>query len=99
MNNKMLRQFKLDRTIDGKDVLLRSVARQNELKQPVQRWVVVVPAEEVPAFIAKHAGINGQGFTAPGRLWTHVCEATVQWVGGQGGGCWPAWREGPAAAP
>lgn len=72
LDNKIVRQFRLDKTIDGKEVLLRSVTRKDELGSPVHRWVVVVPAEEVPAFFAKHHGIQGQGWNSPARLFHHV---------------------------
>ena len=71
MTSKTLRQFRIDKTIDGKDILLRSVIRR-QAGNSVHRWVVVVPAEEVPAFFAKHGGAHGQGFNSSARLFTHV---------------------------
>lgn len=72
LDNKILRQFRLDKTIDGSEVLLRSVTRKDELGTPEQRWVRVVAAEEVPAFFAKHHGAEGQGWNSPARLFHHV---------------------------
>jgi hypothetical protein len=72
LSNRLLRQFHLDKTIDGKEVLLRSVSRNDELGIAVSRKVLVVAAEEVPAFFAKHHGIQGQGWNSPARLFHHV---------------------------
>ena len=66
--SRLLRQFHLDKTIDGKEVLLRSVSRNDDLGIAVSRKVLVVAAEEVPAFFAKHHGIQGQGWNSPARL-------------------------------
>ena len=47
LSNRLLRQFHLDKTIDGKEVLLRSVSRNDELGIAVSRKVlVVVPASD-----------------------------------------------------
>ncbi|PSC71950.1 50S ribosomal L22 [Micractinium conductrix] len=71
LSNRLLRQFHLEKTIDGKEVLLRSVSRNDELGIAVSRKVLVVAAEEVPAFFAKHHGIQGQGWNSPARLFHH----------------------------
>ena len=68
----MLRQLYLDKTIDCKEVLLRYVSRNNQLGSVVSCKVWVVAAEEVPAFFAKHDGIQGQGWNSPARLFHHV---------------------------
>ncbi|PSC70085.1 KRAB-A domain-containing 2-like [Micractinium conductrix] len=75
LSNRLLRQFHLDKTIDGKEVLLRSVSRNDELGIAVSRKVLVVAAEEVPAFFAKHHGIQGQGWNSPARLFHHLHHA------------------------
>ncbi|PSC68796.1 KRAB-A domain-containing 2-like [Micractinium conductrix] len=75
LSNRLLRQFHLDKTIDGKEVLLRSVSRNDELGIAVSRKVLVVAAEEVPAFFAKHHGIQGQGWNSPARLLHHLHHA------------------------
>ncbi|PSC70012.1 leucine-rich repeat family [Micractinium conductrix] len=75
LSNRLLRQFQLDKTIDGKEVLLRSVSRNDELGIAVSRKVLVVAAEEVPAFFAKHHGIQGQGWNSPARLFHHLHHA------------------------
>ncbi|PSC76780.1 xaa-Pro dipeptidase isoform X1 [Micractinium conductrix] len=41
----------------------------------VSRKVLVVAAEEVPAFFAKHHGIQGQGWNSPARLFHHLHHA------------------------
>ncbi|PSC73808.1 iron starvation induced [Micractinium conductrix] len=46
LSNRLLRQFHLEKTIDGKEVLLRSVSRNDELGIAVSRKVLVVAAEE-----------------------------------------------------
>ncbi|PSC74148.1 DEAD-box ATP-dependent RNA helicase 24 [Micractinium conductrix] len=73
--SRLLRQFHLDKTIDGKEVLLRSVSRNDDLGIAVSRKVLVVAAEEVPAFFAKHHGIQGQGWNSPARLFHHLHHA------------------------
>ncbi|PSC75022.1 Transposon Ty3-I Gag-Pol poly [Micractinium conductrix] len=75
LSNRLLRQFHLEKTIDGKEVLLRSVSRNDELGIAVSRKVLVVAAEEVPAFFAKHHGIQGQGWNSPARLFHHLHHA------------------------
>ena len=70
----MLREFHMDKTVDGKDVLLRSVSRRDELGIAVSRKVLVVAAEDVPAFLAKHHGMQGQGWNSPARLFHHVSD-------------------------
>jgi hypothetical protein len=72
LTGKMLRQFSLDKTADGKEILLCSVSRKDELGNAVQRWVWVVAAEEVPAFFDKHGGSRGQGWSCPALLFHHV---------------------------
>ncbi|PSC67545.1 exosome complex component RRP42 [Micractinium conductrix] len=77
LSNRLLRQFHLDKTIDGKEVLLRSVSRNDELGIAVSRKVLLVAAEEVPAFFAKHHGIQGQGWNSPARLFHHEAAGRV----------------------
>ena len=72
LSKRLLRQFYLDTTIDCKEVLLRSVSRNDELGSAVSLKVWVVAAEEVPAFFAKHDGIQGQGWNSPARLFHQV---------------------------
>lgn len=70
----MLREFHMDKKVDGTDVLLRSVTRKDELGNVVSRKVLVVAAEDVPAFLAKHHGMQGQGWNSPARLFHHVSD-------------------------
>ena len=77
MTAKTARQFKVAITLDGEEVLLRSVTRQDESGTGIQRWVRVVAAEEVPTFFAKHHGRLGQGFTGADRFFHHVRAAAL----------------------
>ena len=78
LSNRLLRQFHLDKTIDGKEVLLRSVSRNDELGIAVSRKVlVVVPASDTcllagfsePGMAARSCQMRCSGTRAISCFW------------------------------
>jgi hypothetical protein len=68
---QVLKKFRLEPNLDGEDVLLRSVTRDNAL-----RWVKVVALEELPTLLEEHHR-KALAFKCSRKLYDHVSRASV----------------------